>query len=69
MVATVHDPDRGATTQIGVPLHLLGTPGAIQGPQPRPGEHNDAILSELGYDRAEVTRLATAGAVPAVEVI
>ena len=37
MVATVDDPELGATTQIGVPIHLLGTPGAIQGPQPMPG--------------------------------
>ena len=37
----VEDPDLGTTTQIGVPIHLLGTPGAIQGPRPRVGEHND----------------------------
>ena len=27
MVATVDDPELGATTQIGVPINLLGTPG------------------------------------------
>ena len=35
MVATVDDPDLGPTTQMGVPIHLLGTPGGIQGGQPR----------------------------------
>ncbi len=48
MVATVEDPDLGATTQIGVPIHLLGTPGAIQGPQPRVGEHDAEVWGEVG---------------------
>ncbi|HEX5615640.1 MAG TPA: CoA transferase [Acidimicrobiia bacterium] len=68
MVATVDDPDLGPTTQVGVPLHLLGTPGAIQGPQPRVGEHNEAILGELGYDRDAIAQLAASGAVPGAEV-
>ena len=34
-VTTVDDPDVGATRQMGVPIHLLGTPGAVRGPQPR----------------------------------
>jgi len=46
MVATVDDPDLGPTTQMGVPIHLLGTPGAIRGPQPRVGEHTDEVLAE-----------------------
>jgi crotonobetainyl-CoA:carnitine CoA-transferase CaiB-like acyl-CoA transferase len=49
MVATVEDPDLGPTTQIGVPIHLMGTPGAIAGPQPRAGEHDEEIWGELGY--------------------
>ncbi len=48
MVATVEDPDLGATTQIGVPIHLLGTPGAIQGGQPRVGEHDAEVWGEVG---------------------
>jgi crotonobetainyl-CoA:carnitine CoA-transferase CaiB-like acyl-CoA transferase len=63
MVATVDDPDLGPTTQMGVPIHMLGTPGSIQGPQPRPGEHNAEILTELGYSASDVDRLAAAGAV------
>jgi crotonobetainyl-CoA:carnitine CoA-transferase CaiB-like acyl-CoA transferase len=55
MVATVDDPTVGTTTQIGVPIHMLGTPGAIVGPQPQPGEHNDDILGgELGLDAAQI---------------
>jgi crotonobetainyl-CoA:carnitine CoA-transferase CaiB-like acyl-CoA transferase len=59
MVATVDDPVVGETTQIGVPIHLLGTPGAIAGPQPLPGEHNDEILArELGLDAAQIAAAA-----------
>ncbi|MGZ4804343.1 MAG: CaiB/BaiF CoA transferase family protein [Acidimicrobiia bacterium] len=54
MVAEVDDPELGATTQIGVPINLLGTPGAIQGPQPLPGEHNVEIFGLLGYSDAEI---------------
>jgi crotonobetainyl-CoA:carnitine CoA-transferase CaiB-like acyl-CoA transferase len=54
MVATVDDPVLGRTTQVGVPIHLAGTPGAIQGPRPRPGQHNDEIFGELGYSAAEI---------------
>lgn len=57
MVATVDDPQHGRTTQMGVPIHLLGTPGAIRGPQPTVGEHTETILRELGHDAATVARL------------
>jgi crotonobetainyl-CoA:carnitine CoA-transferase CaiB-like acyl-CoA transferase len=46
-VATVDDPEAGVTRQMGVPIHLLGTPGAVTGPQPRPGEHTDEVLGSL----------------------
>ena len=68
MVATVVDPDLGPTTQIGVPIHLCGTPGAVTGPQPRVGEHNDELLRELGYSDGEIERLASTGAVPPAAV-
>jgi crotonobetainyl-CoA:carnitine CoA-transferase CaiB-like acyl-CoA transferase len=54
MVATVEDPELGTTTQIGVPINLLGTPGAIQGPQPLPGEHNVEIFGLAGYSDGEI---------------
>jgi crotonobetainyl-CoA:carnitine CoA-transferase CaiB-like acyl-CoA transferase len=47
---------------MGVPIHMLGTPGAIRGPQPRPGEHNAEILAELGYSASDIERLAGASA-------
>jgi crotonobetainyl-CoA:carnitine CoA-transferase CaiB-like acyl-CoA transferase len=43
----VVDPDMGRTTQVGIPIHLLGTPGAVRGPQPRVGEHDAEVLAGL----------------------
>jgi crotonobetainyl-CoA:carnitine CoA-transferase CaiB-like acyl-CoA transferase len=54
MIATVDDPELGRTTQVGVPIHLSGTPGGIQGPRPQPGQHNQEIFGELGYSDAEI---------------
>jgi len=62
MVATVDDPELGHTTQIGVPINLHGTPGAIKGPQPMAGQHNREILGALGYSDAEIATI-TGGAV------
>lgn len=64
MVATVDDPDLGPTTQVGVPIHLLGTPGAITGPQPRAGEHNAQIWGDLGYDAAAIAAFTAAAEPP-----
>lgn len=54
MVAAVDDPELGPTVQVGVPIHLLGTPGAIQGPRPRAGQHNGEIFGALGYTADEI---------------
>lgn len=45
MVADVVDPELGATTQVGVPIHLLDTPGSIRGPRPRVGADTESVLS------------------------
>jgi crotonobetainyl-CoA:carnitine CoA-transferase CaiB-like acyl-CoA transferase len=55
MIATVEDPELGTTTQIGVPINLHSTPGAIQGPQPLPGEHNIEIFGLLGFSDDEIS--------------
>ncbi|HEY3832824.1 MAG TPA: CoA transferase [Acidimicrobiia bacterium] len=59
MVATIDDPVHGKTTQIGVPIHMLGTPGAIRGPQPEVGQHTTEILGTLGYDAAAISKLVS----------
>jgi crotonobetainyl-CoA:carnitine CoA-transferase CaiB-like acyl-CoA transferase len=62
MRATVQDPVLGETTQMGVPIKLLGTPGAIVGPQPTVGEHNDEIWGGLGYSAADAAAFTGAAA-------
>jgi crotonobetainyl-CoA:carnitine CoA-transferase CaiB-like acyl-CoA transferase len=62
MVATIDDRDHGSTTQIGVPIHLLGTPGGITGPQPAVGADDAAVWGELGYASDEIARLTGAAA-------
>ena len=62
MIATVDDPELGPTTQVGVPIHLSATPGAIQGPRPLPGQHNREIFGELGYSDAEIASFTGRGA-------
>jgi crotonobetainyl-CoA:carnitine CoA-transferase CaiB-like acyl-CoA transferase len=54
MVVDIDDPDLGHTTQVGLPIHLASTPGAVKGPRPRPGQHNDDIFGELGYSAADI---------------
>jgi len=63
LAATVEDPELGRTTQVGVPAVLARTPGAIQGAQPRVGEHSREVLAAAGYTDAEIDRMVDAGVV------
>jgi crotonobetainyl-CoA:carnitine CoA-transferase CaiB-like acyl-CoA transferase len=57
MVVSVDDPDLGPATQIGVPIHLLGTPGGIAGPQPAVGAHDAEIFGGLGYSSDDIAHI------------
>jgi formyl-CoA transferase len=45
---------RGAYRTVGVPIRLSESPGRIDRPPPRLGEHTIDVLGELGYTRAEI---------------
>jgi crotonobetainyl-CoA:carnitine CoA-transferase CaiB-like acyl-CoA transferase len=59
----VDDPVLGRLEQVGITLRFGKTPGAIQGPAPRIGEHTDEILRGAGFTTADIGRLKTAGVV------
>lgn len=46
MIVEVTDPQAGPIRMAGLPIKLSATPGAVQGPAPRLGEHTEAILAE-----------------------
>jgi crotonobetainyl-CoA:carnitine CoA-transferase CaiB-like acyl-CoA transferase len=64
MVVELDQP--GATKpvkQVGVPVKLSRTPGAVDKPGPGLGEHTDEVLQTLGYSQTEIHALKEAGAV------
>jgi len=63
LIADYPDSDMGAFPMHHVVPRLEGTPGAIRAPAPRLGEHNRALLAEIGVDEAAYARLLAAGAV------
>ena len=63
MVVALDHPIAGAIRQLGVPVKLDGTPGAVRTPPPTLGQHTAAILGELGIGDAEAASLQAAGAI------
>jgi crotonobetainyl-CoA:carnitine CoA-transferase CaiB-like acyl-CoA transferase len=60
VIDLVH-PGAGPIKNLGVPVKLSETPGAVDRPAPLLGEHNDAILAELGYGESERRALRAKG--------
>jgi formyl-CoA transferase len=63
LVADYPDTDMGAFPQHHVVPRLSGTPASIRTQAPALGEHNRALLAELGIDAAAYEKLLAAGAV------
>lgn len=61
LVADYPDPDMGAFPMHHVVPRLSGTPGSIRTPAPQLGEHNRALLGELGVDDAAYAQLLASG--------
>lgn len=47
MVCELDDPVVGPMTQMGVPVHLSGTPGAVTASRPSRGEHTSDLLPDV----------------------
>jgi crotonobetainyl-CoA:carnitine CoA-transferase CaiB-like acyl-CoA transferase len=61
LIADYPDPDMGEFPMHHVVPRLSGTPGAIRSPAPQIGEHNRALLTELGIDDPADKQLLAAG--------
>ena len=56
VVALVH-PSEGTISALGIPVKLSDTPGAIDRPAPRLGQHTEEILREAGFASEEIGAL------------
>jgi crotonobetainyl-CoA:carnitine CoA-transferase CaiB-like acyl-CoA transferase len=64
MVETIEHPLCGTLAQLGLPIKLSETPGAIRRPPPLLGEHTERVLGgDLGMGRGEIGRLREEGVV------
>jgi formyl-CoA transferase len=64
MIETVDHATAGTIRQLGVPVKLSGTPGAIRRPPPTLGQHtNEVLAADLGLGGPEIARLRAAGVV------
>ena len=61
LVQSVDHPTVGTIPQLGPPLELSGTPGAIGRPPPLLGEHTREVLADYGFAPDEVERLVAEG--------
>ena len=63
LIADYPDGEMGELPMHHVVPRLMGTPGSIRTPAPRLGEHNRAILAQVGIDDAAYAKLKAAGVV------
>ena len=47
----------GSFRYVGLPFHLMDTPGSPQSPPPMVGEHTGEILTALGFTKEEIAQL------------
>ena len=52
----------GSVRNIGIPVKLSETPGAIRRSAPTLGQHTDEILAEFGYGEKQIADLRDSGA-------
>jgi crotonobetainyl-CoA:carnitine CoA-transferase CaiB-like acyl-CoA transferase len=63
MMVDVNHPTLGKVKQVGIPIKLSDTPGSIRMLPPKPGQHTDEVLSQLGYSEQQIETLRNEGTV------
>lgn len=63
MIVELEHPLAGLVRSIGNPVHLSGTPVTYRLPPPLLGQHNEEVLSALGYDSSQIERLREQGVI------
>jgi len=61
MIVELEHPKAGTLRLLGTPIRLSGTPPSIRIPPADLGEHNDEVVSELGYSSEEIARFHEQG--------
>lgn len=67
MIIEIDDPDVGTFETTGFPVEMSETPGSVERPPPRVGEHTAEVLREAGYDDDMIDELIDDGVVDAGE--
>jgi crotonobetainyl-CoA:carnitine CoA-transferase CaiB-like acyl-CoA transferase len=62
MVVELEQPGLGTVRQLGVPVKLSRTPGAVERAAPALGEHTEEVLREAGFGAEEIDSLVSSGA-------
>jgi formyl-CoA transferase len=63
IVVELPDDEMGTIPMHNIVPTLSGTPGGFRLPAPRLGEHNDALLLELGFDADAIANLREQGVI------
>jgi crotonobetainyl-CoA:carnitine CoA-transferase CaiB-like acyl-CoA transferase len=53
----------GSFRYVGLPFHLMDTPGGPQNPPPMVGEHTVEVLTGLGLSQEEIAKLREEGVI------
>ncbi len=68
MRVELDDPQLGRTVQMGVPVRLYQTPGAIKGPAPLLGQHTEEVKASLGQVKASLGQVKAGLQTPSSEL-
>lgn len=63
LIQIIEHPRAGKIKVIGIPIRFSETPGTIRLRPPLVGEHNEEILTELGYDSATIATYRSEGVI------